>query len=141
MDSIDEQLVELLLEDANRTSSELAKLLNVSAPTVRRRINNLLKNNMIHMIALPVHENIGWTVTALIALNVLGDKIKPVLTTLGQNKQIRWAAATSGRFDVLIVVWLSSTEELYEFLEQNILSLDGVIHAESFIALHTEKQL
>ncbi len=60
MDVIDKQLVQLLEKDATQSSKVLAAKLDVSAATVRRRTANLVKNNVIRLVAVVDPEKAGF---------------------------------------------------------------------------------
>ena len=140
MDLLDTQLIELLIKDANVSSTSLAKQLNVSSSTVRRRMNNLLKQEIIHIKAAPNLEKFGLPVVAFISIEVSHEKIKSVLKTLSEYPNAAWVGATSGLFNVRTVWWVSSTEELYNILESEIGKIDGIIRIETSICLQIEKR-
>ena len=51
-DLIDEKIVRILGEDGRQTSEQIAKELNISAATVRRRIKKLVENDMLRFVAV-----------------------------------------------------------------------------------------
>ena len=140
MDSLDNALIKLLMKDARQSSNELAKKLGVNSSTIRRRIERLLKEHIIHITARPDSARLGLPVTAFLALTVSHDRISSVLKALAKFPQIRWIAATTGRFDVMALVWIESTDELYKFIEREIDAIDGVLHTEPFVNLRVEKR-
>jgi len=140
MDLLDTQLIELLMKDANVSSTSLAKQLNVSSSTVRRRMNNLLAQEIIHVKATPNLEKFGLPVVAFISLEVSHEKIKSVLKALSEYPNAAWVGATSGLFNVRTVWWVSSTEQLYSLLESEIGKIDGINRIETSICLQIEKR-
>jgi Lrp/AsnC family transcriptional regulator for asnA, asnC and gidA len=70
MDLLDTQIIELLMKDANVSSTSLAKQLNVSSSTVRRRMKDLLEQKIIRITAVPNLEKFGLPVVAFISLEV-----------------------------------------------------------------------
>ena len=138
-DSLDKQLVELLMQDARVSSNVLAKQLNISSSTVRRRMKKLVEHGIIHIIALPEPSKIGKFMEAVIALDVSHEKINLVVEKLSKYPEVRWIAVTSGRFDIMAYVWLNSTEYLYKFIEEDVGRLEGIRNSETFICLHVEK--
>jgi len=138
IDSIDRQLIDLLLQDAHRTSEELAKPLNVNPSTVRRRMKRLVEQGIIRIVAIPKPSEIGLSTDAIIAFNVPNGKVVSVLEKLHRYPQIRWAAATSGRFDIMAHTWIKSTEELHKFILE-LGKIEGVTKTETFICLRVGK--
>ncbi len=139
IDSFDEQLINLLMQDASKSSEVLAKQLNVHSSTIRRRIQRLVEQKRIRIIALPEPKDVGLHLEAVIALDVTHDKLNFALEVLSKYPQVRWLAATSGRFDIMTYVWFHSTDELYKFVETEIGSLEGLKNSETFICLHVAK--
>ena len=71
IDSIDEQLINLLMQDASKSSEVLAKQLNVHSSTIRRRIRKLVEQKKIHIIAIPEPSEVGLFLEAVVALDVV----------------------------------------------------------------------
>ncbi len=140
IDSLDRQLIELLMQDARRSSEALAAQLDVSSSTVRRRMKRLTDEGIVHIVALPQPDKIGLFVEAIMTINVSHERIHSVVQVLREYPQVRWAAVTSGRFDIIAHVWLDSTEQLYRFIEDKVHGLEGVTGSETFICLHVEKR-
>lgn len=128
------------MHDANVNSTSLAKQLNTSSSTIRRRMKNLLEQGIIHIRAVPNLEKVGLPVVAFISLEVSHEKIKSVLKALSKYPNAAWVGATSGLFNVRTVWWVSSTEELYNLLESEIGKIDGIIRIETSICLQIEKR-
>jgi len=139
IDLLDKQLIELLMQDAGKSSGMLAKRLNVHSSTIRRRIKKLVEQKKIRIIALPKPSEVGLFLEAVIALDVAHDKLNSAMETLGKHPEVRWLAATSGRFDIMTYVWFHSTDELYNFIETKVGNLEGLKNSETFICLHVEK--
>ncbi len=129
------------MQNANISSSVLAKQLNISSSTVRRRIKSLLEQGIIRIIAFPNLKKVGLPVVAVIALEVSHEKINSVIKALSIFPHATWVVATSGRFNVMSVWWFSSTEELYTFMESEIGKIEGIQRSETFIGLHEEKRI
>lgn len=140
IDQLDRKLIDLLMRDARKSSIELGKELNVSSSTIRRRMKRLVDQGVANIIAVPEPSKVGLMVEAIIALDIGNEKIAPILKALREYPQVRWVAATSGRFDVMAYVWLDSTEELYKFIENEVSKLEGIVKSETFICLHVEKR-
>ena len=58
IDSLDEQLITLLGEDASKSSKALAKQLNVSQATIRRRIKDLMNSGALRIVGVVEPEKI-----------------------------------------------------------------------------------
>lgn len=138
-DSLDEQLIELLSQDARQSSEALAKQLNVSSSTIRRRIDKLVKRGILRFAALTEPTKIGFPLRAIIAFDVAHDKVNEFMRALSSKSDVKGLAATSGRFDVMALVWFTSTDALFRFMESEVPKMEGVRNTETFIRLHVEK--
>ena len=139
IDSLDERLIKLLEQDAYRNSQVLAKQLSVTSSTVRRRMQKLIQQGTLRIIARPEPSKVGFPLRAIIAFDVAHEKVRPVMKMLASCPEIRWLAATSGRFDLMALVWSTSTDKLFEFIETEISTMEGVKNTETFICMHVEK--
>jgi len=136
MDNFDKKLIKLLEQDSRRTSNELAKLLNSSSSTVRRRIRKLIESDIITIGAYVNPEKLGIVSAAVVGLNVAADKISSVMKLLFEKNEVTWAANTMGRFDIICVARFSDNSQMTKFL-QTISKLDGVTRSEGFYCLET----
>ena len=138
-DLLDMQLISLLEENASQTSEELAKQLNVSSSTIRRRMKELKQQGTLHIVAIPEPKSIGFSMTAIIAFQVQHEYLNSVLNTLTSRKDVKCLYTTSGRYDMMALMWFSSTEQLYKFMEEDIAELKGVTNTETFVCMHAVK--
>ena len=125
-------------ENAHQSSEALAKRLGVSSATIRRRIQTLLQKEIIRIVARPDPPKIGYAIRAVCAFDIEHEKLQPVLETLNNRPEVHWLAAVSGRFDVMAVVWTTSTDELFKQLDE-IGRIEGIKNIETFVCLHVRK--
>ncbi|MFC2005738.1 Lrp/AsnC family transcriptional regulator [Chloroflexota bacterium] len=137
---LDKRLIDLLTEDAHQSSEVLAKQLRVSSSTVRRRINKLLQQKVIRIIAKPDPGKIGLPLAAMIGFDVAHESLSSVIDELSKRPEVKWLSATSGRYDITALVWFPSTDELYNFMESEVAKLEGVRNTETFVCLHVKKR-
>ena len=138
-DWLDESLVQLLEKDAAQSSEALAKQLNVSAVTVRRRVRRLIQSGVLRIVAVVDPNKVGFPLTAVIAFDVAHDKLDSVTQLLASRPEVQWVSTTTGRFDVLVLVRFRSTNELSDFIQRELVDIEGVRDSETFICLDTKK--
>lgn len=61
------------------------------------------------------------------------------MDVLGSKPHVKGLAVTTGRFDVVALLWFTSTDELFTFMETEVPKMEGVRNTETFICLHVEK--
>ena len=139
MDSLDEQLIELLEKDARQSSDKLAKLLHVSDTTIRRRLRQLIANNTLRIVALVDPDKVGYPLVACLVFNVEHGKLDSVTRELSSQPSIKWLSMATGRFDILSTALFRSTSELNDFVQRKLPAIQGITHTETFICLEVKK--
>jgi len=135
-DSLDVKLMELLAVDARQTSDQLARQLKVSPSTVRRRMQQLIENGVLHIIGVADTNRMGKVLNVIIALNIANSKVASAMDKLAGMRGVQWVIRTTGRYDILIHVRFRSIEELSHFLANELASVDGLEDSETFICLN-----
>ena len=136
IDPVDRQLINILNDNAEYSSEILAKKLNVSSSTIRRRISKLTQQGILRIIAIPDPERIGFHTVIVLGLNVDREKLDSILLQLSNRLDvIKWLSATTGRFDIMAIAWFRSSDDLYYFLEVELNKIHGIKNIEMFISL------
>jgi len=139
LDSLDRQLLEKLGENALQSSDSLARQLNVSPSTIRRRMHRLNQSRVFKVAALVHPAEVGYQLVAVIAFDVAHDTIDTVTQSLAKRPEVKWVAITTGRYDVLALACFRSTDELSEFLQKGLAGIDGIRDTETYICLQMKK--
>ena len=141
IDSVDEQIVRLLGQDARQNSETLAKQLNLSAATVRRRLRKLLLSDLLRIIGVVDPASFGFPVLVIITLDVNHGKLELAMEELSKRPEIISVSTTTGRYDIIAIARFRSTECLSEFVTKELAKLEGVRDSETFICLEVKKGL
>ena len=139
MDSVDEKIILLLQKDARQSSDSLAKQLEISPSTVRRRLRKLLRDEVVRIGMLVDPDKAGLPLRAVIAFDIAHDKLESAIEVISSYPQIKWLCTMTGQFDVMAMALFRSTNELSDFVEKKLASLEGVKDSETFICLQTKK--
>lgn len=140
LDDLNRRLVVELQKDAYETHAELARRLGTSKTTVTRRIQRLLGEGVIRIVAVPDPRKLGLNVSALIGLSVDLKAIDAICDQLSAKPQVQMVAVIAGRYDIIISVALASTEELANFVTHELATIDGVRDSETLMAMEVRKQ-
>ena len=139
LDELDAKLISLLQSNGRASNIELARQVGVSEGTIRRRFRNLLKDEVIRVVAIPDPAKIGRGTTALIGLKVDPARVDPVAGDLAKIDEVQYVAITTGAYDIFLWVTLSSPEELSRFLRNRVGTVPGVRRTETFVNLSIRK--
>lgn len=139
MDAVNDQLINELARNAHLSSRALAKKLNVSPSTVRRRCGRLLQAGTVRIVAVVDPPKVGIHIVAVIALQVSNENLQSLVKTLCDQPEVSWLAVTSGRFNILALAAFSSTDALSRFLQTRLPKAQGLNGAETLICLQVKK--
>jgi Lrp/AsnC family transcriptional regulator for asnA, asnC and gidA len=139
LDELDDKLISLLQSNGRASNIELAKQVGVSEGTIRRRFRNLIKDEVIRVVAIPDPAKLGRGTTAVIALQVDPSEVDPVAAKLAEIPEVQYVSVTTGAFDVFLWVALGSPEELSSFLRLQVGGISGVRRTETFVNLSIRK--
>lgn len=87
------------------------------------------------------HEPLGQGIEALIWLAVAPHALAEAGAGVAGRSAVRFAAAVTGRTNLVVSALCRSTEELYAFLSEGIGALPGVHTAETVLTLRRVKTL
>jgi Lrp/AsnC family transcriptional regulator for asnA, asnC and gidA len=139
INSIDEKLVRLLGRNALQNSETLAKQLNVSAATVRRKLKKLIQSDLLRIVGIANPDKFGYPLGVVIALDIQHDKTERAMRVLTKRPEIGWLSSTTGRYDIIAVAGFPSTEGLSNFLTRQLSKLEGLRGSETFVVLNNKK--
>lgn len=119
MDDLDRAIVAGLLEDARVPFSHLADRLGVANATVHQRFRRLVERGIIQGSRVVVDwPEVGYPVVALINASVSEGSIAAAADRIAEIPYVRSCFASTGEFDLLLVVQARSSEHLGELIEQ-----------------------
>jgi DNA-binding Lrp family transcriptional regulator len=138
-DEFDLKLAQIVGRDARQSSEEIAKQLNVNSATVRRRLKNLIDNGYLHIVGVVDPVDFGLPVAVILSLDVDNDQLDTVLNLLLEKPEIKWAAITTGRFDITAIGRFPSIGEVAVFITKQLGRVKGLRNTETSICLNVEK--
>lgn len=140
MDELDAKIIALLQEDGRASNAGIARDVDVSEGTVRRRLKRLIQEEYIRVVALLDPIRMGYASEALIGVQVDPDKVDQVADDLAGLGEVNWVAITTGSFDVFVWATLQSSEALGIFLRTKVGTIPGVRRTETFVNLSVKKR-
>src|SRR5690349_22868866 len=90
MDDLDRQILALLVEDGRRTYDDIGRRVNLSAPSVKRRVDRLRKTGALEgFTAVVDHGAMGWNTEALVELFFTpGTQLDEVARILREHPEV-----------------------------------------------------
>ena len=140
LDTLDNKIIRLLTENGRMPIGEMAKKLNVTAPTIRSRMKSLEKDRKFKVSGLIDPERHQEVITALVAMNVRSEgKMDQILDEIASLPNVVWVGVVAGRYDIIAeVICEEGKEEFYRFTTNTILKIGNVIRSETFILMKSK---
>lgn len=131
VDDIDRQIIACLQKSARRSNTEIAGELGLSESTVRRRLERLLREDYVRILAVADPLKIGYPVVAIIGLQCAPSAMAEVERALGDLDEFRFIGMTTGAYDFLAEAWFPSLEDLRIFITDRLSNVTGVQRIET----------
>lgn len=139
LDHIDKQILNILMQDANTTSVDVAKQIHVSPGTVHVRIKNLKRAGVIQGAALKVdYAMLGFQMQAFVGVYLERSSLyTEVVLKLQKIPEVVRVHYTSGPYNIFVEIVCKDSQDLHSILHHQIQEIKGVQRTESLIVLDT----
>ena len=137
IDETDRQLLDLLRENARSPVTALARRMGLARTTVQARLDRLESSGVIAGYRVVTTAERAPLLRATALLSIEPRSGPAVLARLKSLPQVETVHTTSGRFDLIVQLAASRTEELDDTLDR-IGEAKGVRSSESLIHLSTK---
>lgn len=137
IDALDKKIIHFLSQNGRMSFNLIANEIDVTEKTIRNRYNNMVDNNIISVVGVVNHMELGIRVGAIIQLEVVPQKMEQVIDNLKQINAIRYVSSTTGDYPLIIQVNVRDHDELNETIKvvqqiPDISSLNVMIQTEVF---------
>lgn len=139
LDELDRQLIEALARDARVSNRKIALDLGVTEGTVRGRIKRLQQDGLISFTAITSFGLADLARMAFIGVEANVSDVRAVADRIAELPAVNAVMITMGRFNILAICLFNSLDNLLEVASNQILSMPGVHHVETSIAVKTVK--
>jgi Lrp/AsnC family transcriptional regulator for asnA, asnC and gidA len=139
LDQTDVELIRHLQVDGRRPYTRLARDVGLSEAAVRQRVQRLLEQGVMQIVAVTDPLQLGLHRQAMVLIKVEGD-VREVAARLAEFDEVDYLVMTAGSVDLLAEVVVPDDAALLELLNERIRSVPGVVSTESVIYLQLVKQ-
>ncbi|WP_310618880.1 Lrp/AsnC family transcriptional regulator [Flexibacterium corallicola] len=143
LDKIDLEILKNLQEDGRLTNVELANKVALSPSPCLRRVKNLEETGVINGYQASLDRKVvGLGMTVFVELRVAKqsrDKVIAIQTRLVEQSEVVSCHLVSGQSDILAEVVVPSLEAYDSFLQDFLMTLEGVEDVRSNFAIRTLK--
>jgi len=139
LDAVDRSLISLLQEDGRTSFTTLAKAVGLSEGAVRQRVQRLLRDGTMQIVAVTDPLDVDLARQAMVGIRVNGD-LHVVAAELAQLPDVHYIVLCAGSFDLLVEVICRDDEHLLQLLNDSIRRIEGIASTETFVYLKLAKQ-
>ena len=140
LDAISKGIIEQLQADGRRPYATIGKAVGLSEAAVRQRVQRLLENGVMQIVAVTDPLQVGFPRQAMIGVRCEGD-VEDVAEAIAEMPEVDYVVITAGGFDLLVEVVCEDDDHLLELVSKRIRSVPSVRSTESFVYLKLRKQL
>ena len=141
MDALDLMIIRELQSDPQQPQADIAKKVEASETTVRRRLKRLLDERIIRIVAIADPRALGYNIRAMIGIKTKPGMVDAVAEKLASYANVHYALLTTGTYDLVAWVFFRDTEELYNFIRNRLGAIEGLAGYESMLTLKVVKDL
>ena len=139
IDELDRQIIRILQRNGRASNTSIARDLNVTETTIRKRIGALLDQSLINIVAIPTPEAMGASMSAIIGISVSLPEMHKVADQLVAYPEVRYCGMGTGRFDIILECFFAHQDHLLEFVTNQVGALAGVTKVETSLILRVAK--
>ena len=139
MDDTDRRIVNLLCENGRRSNVELARELDVSEGTIRKRIERLISTKVLCISGMVSPPQVGYRTRALVFAKVELAHSEQVGTLLGELPEVVNVYWITGEYDFVIDAVFESDRHLMSFLTERLSLIPGIVHTQTGHVLRVQR--
>ncbi|GGQ54363.1 Lrp/AsnC family transcriptional regulator [Kitasatospora griseola] len=142
MDEIDRAILRELQVDGRIPYAELGPKVGLSPSAARQRVQRLVDAKAVQVVGVTDPMTMGRQTMALLGLRVDGDP-RAVADALSRHDEVVYAVLTAGNFDLFVEVVCERPNDLLDFVNDAVRTVEGVVSVENFpyFAIHTHRFL
>ena len=126
LDDLNTTLIEALTQNARTPLNHIARQLNISESTLRKRLQKLEEHGIIKQYSLVVdHAKLGYSHLALVGVDADPERFLHVSTSLKKIKEATFVASSQGDHMFMLKVLAADTDHLQHICD-SIRSIHGV---------------
>ena len=127
-DQTDIEIIKILQQDGRTPNTEIAKKLGINEATVRKRLQRLIKEKTIKVIAMGGGLG-GGGLAGSISIKAEFKKLNHVKNELKKLKEIWFMVQVIGNHDFELEYYVGDTAEFNKFYQQ-VQQIEGIINVE-----------
>ena len=127
LDKKDLKIIEILKGDSRTAFTEIAKILDVSEATVRKRVKNLEDKKVITGYSIKVNRSkLGYNTVAYVGLDVEPSMFLDAARKMTEIEEVKYVATATGDHMIMTEIITKDGKELMKIISEKIGKIKGV---------------
>jgi len=139
IDDLDQEIIQLLSEDARLSNRKIGAQLGYTEGTIRSRVKRLEDENYIRFTAVTNMSHLNTPQLAYIGIHAEQAMIKEVAEKIAELNEVGAVIILLGRFDILAIGLFEGLSEVHQVASNKILDLKGVRLVETSVCVDVVK--
>ena len=143
IDTFDVAILRILQNDSKLPHHEIGELVNLSAPSVQRRIRRMENDGIISAVVSIVDpDQVGLSVTMVVEIELVSEskeKNNDIKNVFLQAPEIQQCYYVAGEVDFILIVIVQNMREYEELVDRIFLSNKNINKFKTFVTLDRVK--
>jgi DNA-binding Lrp family transcriptional regulator len=139
LDDLDRRIIAALQSDGRASWTEIAELCGSSVATVARRGQQLLREGIVRVAAIPDNNHAGAADLYVLRITCEPGAQMRVCAELATHPDLRFLGLLTGPYDIMAELNLRREESWGARIVEQILAIDGVQRCDTDLTLHVYK--
>jgi Lrp/AsnC family transcriptional regulator for asnA, asnC and gidA len=127
VDEVDFRIISILMEEGDISFSELARRLDLSESTIRKRVEKLKKGNVINKFTVIVDPyKLGFNSVAIVGVDVEPQQLLKVAKKICELPEAKNVFISTGDHMIMVEIWARDGNDLSRILSEGIGGIEGV---------------
>ncbi|HHV62760.1 MAG TPA: Lrp/AsnC family transcriptional regulator [Firmicutes bacterium] len=139
LDELDRAIMKILQRDGRETYTAIAGMLGVAEGTIRKRVNRLIEEGIMKIVAVTDPSKLGMNFMAIVGVHVSSSDLGRIIETLSAMPEVREITVCTGTYDLIIEVVARTNDDLFGFLTEKLRKIPGIAGSETSLVLKVPK--
>jgi len=140
IDAVDCRMIELLQKDGRTPNTEIAKTIGISEATVRTRLQRLIQEEYIQIVAVSNPLKLGFEAVGTIRIHVDIKQMDKIIRELKGIRALWHIVQSTGGTGIETEFVVKDLNKLNELIFEKINRIDGVLRTETSLFLNYVKR-
>ena len=141
IDELDRKIIHLLAADGRLPHAEIARKLDRSEATIRKRVARLVADDIIRFVGVADGRKLGFNVVTVVRLSVNLNRISAISETVAEWDEVTYVGLATENSNMILEASFRSDDELASFLTERVGKLEGVKDIETYRILRVIKRV